>query len=223
MTLGVAHLLVAQDCSVFFPFEEETVMEYASFDKKGRKEGMVEHHVVFVDDTDDGGLWARVETMVKDEDGESLMESDYEVTCQGNVLSFDMISVLSPQMTQAFSGMEMTITGDGLQLPAKLEVGQTLPEATTTIKAGTGNVNLVNMTISIFDRTVEAKESITTEAGATYECYRIKYTMESKMLVTKSFEIVEWFSEGVGMVRSETYNKRGKLDGVTELQAFREP
>ena len=196
-------------------------MEYASFDKKGEKESVVEHRVAFVEDFGDGSIKARVETKVMDAEGEEQMQTDYEVICSGNEITFDMISMLSPQMTQAFSGMEMTITGDGLQMPGSLEVGQSLSDASTEIKAGTGNLNLIKMSISISDRKVEAKESITTEAGATYECYRIRYIMESKMLITKQFEIVEWFAEDIGMIRSETYNKKGKLESSTELQDFK--
>lgn len=213
--------LTAQDCSTFFPFEEKTVMEYAGFDKKGELESLVEHRVAFVEDLEDGGLKARVTSIIKDDQGEEQMKTDYYVSCTDNELTFDMISMLSPQMTQAFSGMELTITGDGLRLPGKLEVGQTLPAAATEIKAGTGNVNLLTMTISVSDRKVEAKESITTESGATYECYRIRYTMESKMLISnKQFEIVEWYAENYGLIRSETYNKKGKLESSTELQSF---
>jgi len=213
-------LTAQQNCGTFFPFEEKTVMEYASFDKKGKKESTVEHRVAFVEDFGEGSIKARVETKVMDEEGEEQMNADYEVSCKDNEITFDMISLLSPQMTQAFSGMEMTITGDGLSMPENLEVGQTLPEASTEIKAGTGNLNLIKMTISISDRKVEAKESITTESGATYECYRIRHIMESKMLISKQFEIVEWYAEGFGMIRSETYNKKGKLESSTELQSF---
>lgn len=218
--LGFGLALTAQNCSTFFPFKEKTVMEYASFDKKGKLESLVAHRVAFVEDLEGGGLKARVESIIKDDQGEEQMKTDYFVSCTDSELTFDMISMLSPQMTQAFSGMEMTISGDGLRLPGKLEVGQTLPVAITEIKAGTGNVNLLTMTISVSDRKVEAKESITTESGATYECYRIRYTMESKMLISKEFEIVEWFAENYGLIRSETYNKKGKLESSTELQSF---
>ena len=45
--------------------------------------------------------------------------------------------------------------------------------------------------------------------------------MESKMLISnKQFEIVELFAEDYGLIRSETYNKKGKLESSTELQSF---
>ena len=40
-----------------------------------------------------------------------------------------------------------------------------------------------------------------------------------KMGLKQSFEIKEWIAEGVGAVKSETYNKNGKLMGYSELTA----
>ena len=216
---AVFTMMAQNDCSTFFPFEEGALMEYASYDKKGRLESTVSHKVAFVDDTDGGGLRARVETTIKDDEGDEQLTNDYEIFCSDNVISFDLISMMSPQMTQAFSNMDVTVSGDGLRLPADLEVGQELPEATTEIKAASGGMNLLTMTFNVTDRKVEAKETITTEAG-TFDCFKIRYKMDSKMLITKTFEVVEWFAKGQGMIRSETYNKKGKLESSTELITY---
>jgi hypothetical protein len=37
------------------------------------------------------------------------------------------------------------------------------------------------------------------------------------MMVRMKNNSKEWYAENVGMVRSETYNKRGKLMGYSEL------
>lgn len=34
-------------------------------------------------------------------------------------------------------------------------------------------------------------------------------------------KMVEWYAKGIGLVKSETYNKRGKLQEVTTLKAVR--
>ncbi len=212
-----AFVLKSQDnCGVFFPFYENTTMKYAAFDKKGELKSFINHRVAYVDDLEGGGLKARVETVVTDEEGIEETSSEYRVTCQKDVLSFDLISLLSPQMTQAFSGMELEISGDGMSLPGALEAGQELPDARTEVKAG----NLLKISFLVTNRKVEAQENITTGSGATYECYKIRYTMESKMLMTKTFEVVEWFAKDFGLIRSETYNKKGNLESATELQAF---
>jgi hypothetical protein len=35
--------------------------------------------------------------------------------------------------------------------------------------------------------------------------------------ITIQFHTIEWVTEGVGTIRSETYNKKGKLQAVKEL------
>lgn len=74
----------------------------------------------------------------------------------------------------------------------------------------------MNMTMEMVDRKVEGKESLTTSAG-TFDCYVISYTTEMKMGLNTMFKNKEWIAEGVGMVKSENYNKNGKLMGYSEL------
>ena len=41
--------------------------------------------------------------------------------------------------------------------------------------------------------------------------------ISTKMMIRIKNKSKEWYAEDVGMVRSETYNKRGKLMGYSEL------
>jgi hypothetical protein len=77
----------------------------------------------------------------------------------------------------------------------------------------------MNMTVDITNRKVNAKESITTPAG-TFNCYAISSNSETKMGLKMMFEIKEWVAEGMGVIKSETYNKNGKLMGYTELTSI---
>jgi hypothetical protein len=72
----------------------------------------------------------------------------------------------------------------------------------------------------VFNRKVEAVENLTTPAG-TFECYKISYDIATKMMVNVKAKATEWYSNGVGMVKSETYSTDGKLIGSNVLTALK--
>ncbi len=206
------------DCTAFYPFEEGATMEYANYNHKDKLEGTQTTTVKSVKEVD-GAVEAVVYSSIRDKKEKEQFTGEYTIRCENGTLKMDVSSMLNPAMQQSFSGMEMTIEGDALQLPNELKVGMELPDATTTIKAGTGSINIVNMTVNITDRKVEGKETITTEAG-TFECFKVRQTTNVKMMISKSFDSVEYYAENVGVVRSETYDKKGNLESYMVLTKF---
>ncbi|MFT5891771.1 MAG: hypothetical protein ACI9Y7_001878 [Dokdonia sp.] len=77
----------------------------------------------------------------------------------------------------------------------------------------------MNISVMMIDRKVQNKESITTPAG-TFECYVITYTSKMKMGIGRTGSSKQWVAEGVGLVKQEDYNKKGKLTGSNMLTSF---
>jgi hypothetical protein len=115
--------------------------------------------------------------------------------------------------------MEAEISGDALEIPNHLSAGETLPDGTMEMKVGSGGITMVNIRMSITNRKVEAEETITTPAGS-FDCIRMSQESELKMLIKKKFKNVVWYAKGVGMVRSENYDSKGKLESYSELTKF---
>ena len=193
-------------------------MEYTTFSKKGKVESITENRVQAIEDKD-GQKRAEVSTVLKDKKGKESYSGTFEVFCEDGKLLMDINSMFNPAMQQSFSGYEVTIEGDALSFPADIEVGQELPDASSKITTATGGINIASMTMDITDRKVEDKATISTDAG-TYECFKIRQTSSIKMMISRSYSTVEYFAEGIGVVRSETYDQRGKLQGYMELTAF---
>jgi len=210
--------LAAQDCAAFFPFEKGAAMEYTFYDSKGKLSNVSSQKVVIIDDEGAAGMTAQVEVVMTDKNGKEQTKGNYKATCKNNTLLMDITAIV-PQMTQAFSSLEMQISGDQLQLPSKLTAGQTLPDAHMEIKAGSGGVNLMKITIDITERKVEGKESITTALG-TYEAYKITYVTNTKTLMSKSFRSTGWYAPKIGLIKQETYDKKGSLDSSMVLTKF---
>ena len=114
--------------------------------------------------------------------------------------------------------MEVDISGTNLILPNNLSAGQSLPDANMLMNIKVPPMNM-KMTVDIRDRKVEGKETVTTSAG-TFDCFVISYIHESKMGMKITGNAKEWIAEGVGMVKSESYNKKGKRISRSELTAF---
>ena len=74
--------------------------------------------------------------------------------------------------------------------------------------------NYINKNIKIEDI-----EKITTEAG-TFECVKFSYDVAMNMLISKNYHVTTWYNEDAGLVRQETYNKKGQLETKTELTGY---
>ena len=83
----------------------------------------------------------------------------------------------------------------------------------------------MTMTIKILNRKVESKESITTPAG-TFSCFKITYDMESStkimgMNTNVKLSSIDYLAEGIGVVKTESYDKKGELSGYSLLTAYK--
>ena len=206
------------DCSMFYPFKEGVKLEYTYYDKKGKLESKSQSVIKTVKALPNG-VEAVITNTIFDKKDKEQFAGEYLIRCEGGVVKMDASTMLNPAMQQSFSNMEVSIEGEDLTIPKKLTEGQELPDASTNIKAGTGGINIVNMTVNITDRRVLGKESVTTPAG-TFDCYKVTQTTDVKMMLGKEFSSIEYYAEGIGVVRSETYDKKGNLDGYMELTSF---
>jgi len=75
---------------------------------------------------------------------------------------------------------------------------------------------MLTMQINVINRKVLGAEKVKTPAGE-FECVKISHTMETKTMVKKTHTIVEWYAQGIGLVKQETYDKKGVLEGYALL------
>ena len=109
-----------------------------------------------------------------------------------------------------------------LEYPLAPTVGQKLQDAELKMDMTMNGGMQVSITFKEENRTVTAKETVTSPAG-TWEAYVISYngSTKSKMggigLPAFNFTVKEWFVPGMGVVKTETYGKNGKPAGSTLL------
>ena len=205
----------AQDCFKYFPANKGTVLEYTDFDKKGKIQSTTVRTVVDKR-TSNGEEFVdyRVETSPVDADTTFVQE--FTVSCKDGVVSVDMSNYFATD-TSAYEGMEIEITGDNIDFPSNAHAGQTLDDSEMNIAISNNGAVFMSIDSKISNRKVEAIENVRTSAGK-FETIKITYDITVKMgFINTKASAVEWYSEKYGLIKTENYNKKGKLESYTEL------
>ncbi|AKA34511.1 hypothetical protein [Flagellimonas lutaonensis] len=218
LSLLISPLVIGQSvCSQYYPMVEGATMQYTSFNKKGKEDGTFTYTVKDVEGND-SVVSATMTMQMTDKKGNTY-DSEYGIKCEGDVVKIDFKSLMNEQMMSQFGDVEVDMSGTDIVLPNNLSVGQELPDANIEMKMKMGGMNM-NMNVETVNRKVEKEETITTPAG-TFPCVVIYSETKSKMMMAnQTFPSRTWFSKGVGMVKQETYNKKGKLISRSELTAL---
>ena len=205
----------AQDCTLYFPSEKGKELTYTYYSKPGKVESSSKQIIVGKDDSG-GKLKLDISSESFDAKGNSLFKFNYSVWCDGKTFYVDMRNTLSTMDLKDLG--EFKIETTDMQFPSKLTPGQQLKDASITMKME-GPVPM-GISVDITNRKVEALEKVTTPAG-TFDCAKISYNTFSKVSIVKTEgHVTEWYAPNVGLIRSETYNKKGKLIGINELTSL---
>jgi hypothetical protein len=210
----------AQSCEDFFPVEEGTVLTYVNYDKKDKVTGKSE--ISFTKRTGSGdGMEITLDNRVLDDKDELLYEGSYDLKCRGGVLVFEADMLLDPASMAAYQEMEVVVSGDNYQIPLNATEGTVLEDAGVIAEVSSGGMKIMTLTVDMTNRKVTGRETLETPAGS-FECTRYSYDAMSKIgFVKVQFSGVEWYSKEYGTVRSETYDKKGKLSAYTLLESVR--
>lgn len=200
-------------CSVYYPLQKGTSFQITSYDKGDKPSAIVDYKV-----SDAGTDWAMLAYEVKDKKGKVIATSEYEIRCQDDGIAIDFKSLGAPGIMEQYEDMEIEVSGTNLIIPNELLEGRELPDSNMHMTIHVNPIKL-NMDVNITNRKVSGKETVTTPAG-TFDCVVLSYNFESKMGIKISGTAKQWLAEGVGMVKQEDYNKKGKLISWSELTAF---
>ena len=205
-------------CSAYYPLVEGASFQYTNYDKKGREDGKLTYKVTNVNGSGDNVSATMVMDM-EDKKG-NVFSSEYDIVCDGNVVKVDFKSLMNEQMLAQMGDVEMDISGTDVEWPNDLGVGQELADGNVNVKMKMSGVMNMNMNVETINRKVEKKESVTTPAG-TFDCFVIYSETKSKMMMAnQTFPSRVWLAEGVGMVKQESYNKKGNLMASSVLTQF---
>lgn len=210
---------LAQDCSSYFPFEEGKTWEMSDYNKKGKLTGTSLNTVSNVAVVSDG-VKASVAIIVRDAKGKDEAELGYDMICSEGEVMISMNMFLPAEQVEQMKGyesMEVKLDMGDMAFPNDLTVGQELKDCSMTMEVSTNGVKVMSSTTSIKDRKVLEQLTVTTDAGD-FDCFKITQTTAVSMgFISREYKSISYISEGVGVVRTENYDKKGNLDGYSEL------
>ena len=210
--LAVLFLFLAAGLNAQVPFflnKKGVVLTYASKNAKGKISGYSETTVTAVDGNN-SNCTIVYETMAMDAKKKPLLANpiDTKVRIAGGVVSFDPSSFAG----QVMEGMQ--ITGDNLLLPSTASKGDVLNDYSINITIGP-----MTTTTTVSNVNVVAEETLNIN-GTSIECLVVESSNLTKVIgIKQEMKQKIWYGRGVGMVKTEIYDKKGKLQSVQELIA----
>ena len=219
--LFVCHAMQAQ----YFCSTPKAELYYVNYDEAGQSVADVTAYVQNVDKSDarifTDYLFKHVTTKSKNNTSYSLVRWTYEngkTKCAEDLMyGLYLADNMDPARYDETARMKMLdqhkFKGDNTFFIAdNAKAGEELPERFYQIAE-----NLVKKSVSITGVTYMGNEQISTTAGK-FNCIKISYLKRTKVVVkTTTSRVIEWYAKGIGLVKSETYDMDGKIDGKTLL------
>ena len=212
-------LFAQTDCNPYMPAEEGNTWGITAYSPKGKTDGIIRYELLEKEVSGDDVTF-RIRTKSFDKNDEEVYVSDFEAYCKDGEFSFDMAFMMDGAAMAGYQNMDVNVDAGDYPLPdLEAAAGTTLPDGTLKVNIATGGPINMNMTVDVTDRTIEGRESITTPAG-TFDCVVLSQTVKTKFVMKVEASSKDWYAPGVGLVRSESYNRKGKLTGYSELTAL---
>lgn len=203
--------LNAQDCKNYIYLQGNKTIEMTIYNKKGDANGK---QVYKISDVTGSGssISALVNSEMFDKKGKTISKASGNYKCNGGVMMVDMkMSIPSAQMEQ-FKDAEVKADNVYIEYPAAMNIGDQLKDGNISMDIDNKGLKQ-SLSMSITNRKVEGKESVTTTAG-TWECYKIsskaKLTIKTAGIgIPMNFEQTEWFAPSFGIIKTESRNGAG--------------
>ncbi len=214
----------AAQSGAFFPTKTGMVLVMAEKNGAGKVKSHTRTTIEAVRD-DAAGLFVDYTIELLDAKMELAGEDHGAIKCTASIVD-DLVKLdlkeFSAPMAQGMAGMKIEISGMPPEISGRLKPGDRLPDANVTVSADAGMMKIKSL-LSITNAECTGIEEITTPAG-TFSCHKVvQDTAATTMGMTIKGKNTAWYAHGVGMVRCEAYDAKGKLVSSSELKSIKYP
>lgn len=210
--LAISKINIAQECGGYLLLKKNTSIQYSV---TGSQEPAVSYHTGAVVSDTFGCSTPVTYRVPVGKNGKKSLENTWTALYQNNTLKIPLSSLLPLgviDFEQKKKKDDKPQEEVYIEYPTTMEIGQEF-ENISTSKTGSSNYGGVTARITIINREVQAKEKITTAAGA-WDCFKIKAEYKVKITYDKidwktsdtelKYTLIEWFAPGVGVVKGQT-------------------
>jgi len=201
----------------FFPTKEGTVLVYKTFDKKDKVTNMLRYTIKHVNIS---GSDLDITYLVESIDPKDKLVYKDEITIhqKDEKLYLDMSNLIYKATFQQNGEIPVNIQvkGNNMEIPVNLKPGDVLPDANVEMASEKGFI-IMKISAEVTNRKVEAIENVTVKAG-TFKAYKFTSDVNSSTMgINVKAKNIDWYVKGIGAVKTESYDKKGKLQSHTEL------
>jgi hypothetical protein len=210
--------IFSQDCSNYYYLQNNKTIEMTISNNKGKESGKLTY-TVSNSKKSGGTTTATINSEFVDTKGKTITKGTNEVKCENGIMQMDMKVFIPPAQQEQMKSGTANASNVYLEYPANMNVGDQLKDGQFNMDYEAASGLKSSIEISITERKVEGKETITTPAG-TWECYKItaKNKIVSKIAgigIPIRMDVTEWFAPGFGVVKTES--KTGKTE-ITSIK-----
>lgn len=221
VALLACHTMQAQ----YFCTTQGTELHYVNYDEAGQSlsnETVTVYNVVKNTSGESAQYLAKIVTnKTKNNTSYTLYNWNYDgnvTTCQedlmyGPYIKSDSDPAKYDSKARQAMAEELKLKGDNsFTIKKHASAGESIPDRTYSLIS-----NMLKNEVNISGAAYMGEEKVSTTAGK-FDCIKISYLKRTKIVLkTETVRVTEWYAEGIGLVKSESYNTKGEPDGKTIL------
>lgn len=226
MLLAIVALLACHTMQAqYFCTTQGTELHYVNYDEAGQSlsnETVTVYNVVKNASGESAQYLAKIVTnKTKNNTSYTLYNWNYDgnvTTCQedlmyGPYIKSDSDPAEYDSKARQAMAEELKLKGDNsFTIKKHASAGESIPDRTYSLIS-----NMLKNEINISGAAYMGEEKVSTTAGK-FDCIKISYLKRTKIVLkTETVRVTEWYAEGIGLVKSESYNTKGEPDGKTIL------
>lgn len=226
MLLAIVALLACHTMQAqYFCTTQGTELHYVNYDEAGQSlsnETVTVYNVVKNASGESAQYLAKIVTnKTKNNTSYTLYNWNYDgnvTTCQedlmyGPYIKSDSDPAKYDSKVRQAMAEELKLKGDNsFTIKKHASAGESIPDRTYSLI-----FNMLKNEINISGAAYMGEEKVSTTAGK-FDCIKISYLKRTKIVLkTETVRVTEWYAEGIGLVKSESYNTKGEPDGKTIL------
>lgn len=226
MLLAIVALLACHTMQAqYFCTTQGTELHYVNYDEAGQSlsnETVTVYNVVKNASGESAQYLAKIVTnKTKNNTSYTLYNWNYDgnvTTCQedliyGPYIKSDSDPAKYDSKARQAMAEELKLKGDNsFTIKKHASAGESIPDRTYSLIS-----NMLKNEINISGAAYMGEEKVSTTAGK-FDCIKISYLKRTKIVLkTETVRVTEWYAEGIGLVKSESYNTKGEPDGKTIL------
>lgn len=198
----------------YYALKKGAVITYTMYNGKGKVQGYNKSEVIELNRTKNS-VKATVSGKITDAKGRTQNGGTFTMRAQSGNFYVNMLDVIPPKGLEG-ADFDASMTGNDMVIPTKLKPGQSLPDAKATLKmkmeTGTDVMDMPPLEFQIFNRKAVRAEIVDTPVGQ-FVCFKLIQTVSADYPIvgTQQGTTITWIGKGLGVVKTEHYDAKGKL------------